>query len=160
MTQKEFEDLTGLKVDPKTYELVNGMYMANDTMEKRQFCKMFKEMNLGKWAEEQANYIRDLRDGASQMQESTARAEKESAKRIEELEAEVRGLKQRQRDFYLMAVVMLHNYQQDMLCQAIAKQIGAKEYLMALKGAELAPTKGDLDIFVKMMEELEASKEE
>lgn len=152
MTQKEFEDLTGLKVDLKTYEVVNGMYMANDNMDKQTFCKMFKQMNLGKWAEDQANYIQDLRKCANDLGETASKVEKESAQRIADLEQEVHDLKQKQNDFYLMSIVMLHSYQQDMLCQAIAKQMGAKEYLKALKNAEVSLNKGDIDIVMDAIE--------
>ena len=42
MTQKEFEDRTGLKVTPEEFNYIHALYM-NTVMDKDEFCKDFKK---------------------------------------------------------------------------------------------------------------------
>jgi hypothetical protein len=46
MLQHEFEQLTGVKITPEQYEVINGMYMCDDNQTKQEFCKSFMEMGL------------------------------------------------------------------------------------------------------------------
>lgn len=46
MLQHEFEKLAGMKVTVDQYEVINGMYMCDDTQTKQEFCKSFMEMGL------------------------------------------------------------------------------------------------------------------
>lgn len=43
MTQKEFEDLTGLKVETEEYAAIESMYMLAGEMDKAEFCKRWRQ---------------------------------------------------------------------------------------------------------------------
>lgn len=43
MTQKEFEDRTGLKTDAEEYAAIERMYMAAGDMDKDEFCKRWRQ---------------------------------------------------------------------------------------------------------------------
>lgn len=43
MTQKEFEDRTGLKVDAAEYAAIEKMYMTAGDMDKDEFCKRWRQ---------------------------------------------------------------------------------------------------------------------
>ena len=46
MLQHDFEQLSGVKITPEQYEVINGMYMCDDNQTKQEFCKSFMEMGL------------------------------------------------------------------------------------------------------------------
>lgn len=43
MTQKEFEDLTGLKVEAEEYATIESMYMNAGEMDKTEFCRHWRQ---------------------------------------------------------------------------------------------------------------------
>lgn len=43
MTQKEFEELTGLKTDAEEYAAIEQMYMAAGDMDKDEFCRRWRQ---------------------------------------------------------------------------------------------------------------------
>lgn len=109
MTQKEFEDRTGIKVSASDYSNIETMYMMAGNMDKDVFCKeyknhkdslllqeLFKKIKTirGQY-EERINEIEDLHKQKDQMADFLiTQAEKWSASDLREKAIEMLGMKE------------------------------------------------------------------
>lgn len=167
MLQHEFEQLAGIKVNESTYEVINAMYMSDDNMDKETFVKYFKKMNLLNYAEGRAEYTTKLRQ---EKEEQTARAmqaerENEKLRKILDGEREAREmlsskfkeeyekLEGQYRDFAKTIAIQCHNYDESFIEGECCRALGDKEYFTTLRDAGCEPSRNDLDMMVKHMEE-------
>lgn len=167
MLQHEFEQLAGIKVNESTYEVINAMYMSDDNMDKETFVKYFKKMNLLNYAEGRAEYTKKLRQ---EKEEQTARAmqaerENEKLRKILDGEREARemlsskfkedyeNLEGQYRDFVKTIAIQSHDFDESFIEGECCRALGAKEYFTTLRDAGCEPSRNDLDMMVKHMEE-------
>lgn len=162
MTQEEFEKLTGKEVDANTYEVVNAMYMSHPNMSKQDFCEMFMKMGLMNYAKERAEYTAKLR---REVEAQTARAmeAEHECKKISERDAadlnernqKIAKLEQELHDFLQMTAVYLHTGKEDVLRDVVRERMGVLKYYKELQASGCTPNKSDLEMFIKVMEEIQ-----
>ena len=61
-------------------------------------------------------------------------------------------LEQEQHEFLQMSAVYLHSYKTDLMLDVVREKMGTLDYYKELLAAGCTPTKADLEMFIKEME--------
>lgn len=118
MLQKEFEELTGLKINADDFEQVHDIYMAcGDEMDKSEFCAKWKKRDY-----------RALLDLVATEYKITNQAYDMAMAKIKQIEAIARDLNGEYADFLLGKAEV---YKDTDLYKEAVKMIGEKEVVMS-----------------------------
>lgn len=132
MLQYEFETLYGKEVGENEFEIINALYMLNNNETKQEFVTRYKKM------------------GKDELMSAFIALNQRSKEYCNKQTARVKELEKKHREFVAMIASYAHQYDTELICE-----VGTLAYYKALLEAGCEPTKADLEMFVRVMEEQE-----
>lgn len=109
MTQKEFEERTGLKTDVEEYAAIEKMYMAAGDMDKDEFCKRWRQT------------------GRNPLTMSLASTANILAEQLQKRNAELTGLREKNIDHAKFLLGKAHAYEDPDFRREAVRLIGERE---------------------------------
>lgn len=166
MLQDEFETLYGKKVGEDEFEVINALYMLDNNETKQEFVARYKKMGKDELMsafvasnQRSKEYSENLRKEKEEAVARAMRAEREN----ERLRNELRKYESMDNDFnktYVLAkviAVQCHSFDENHIIPFIegecCRALGPKEYFTTIRDAGCEPSRNDLDMMIKYMEE-------
>lgn len=138
MTQKEFEDLTGLKVEAEEYAAINSMYMLAGEMDKTEFCKRWRQT------------------GKNPLTQSLAETGRVLQSQLEKRQQELKEIKERERDLAHSLLKSAYDYRDSYFRFQAVELIGEREVVrLTLEKGYQPLFQEDRRFLMSMMEDRE-----